>query len=115
MSRVKSAIYSRRKKKKIFRMTKGYYSDKSRKWRQAHQQLERSLHYAYKDRRDRKANFRRLWIIRINARVRQEGLSYSKFISGLKKAGININRKMLANIACNDDAAFKKLIDIAKA
>ncbi|MFH1282749.1 MAG: 50S ribosomal protein L20 [bacterium] len=114
MVRVKSAVYTRRRKKKIFRLAKGYYSDKGAKWRQVIQQIDRSLHYAYRDRKDRKAEFRKLWIMRINARVRQEGLSYNRFISGLKKQGITINRKMLAYLATHDDATFNKLLDIAK-
>jgi large subunit ribosomal protein L20 len=114
MSRVKSGVATRRKKKKWFKLAKGSYSNKRNRWRMVIQQVERSLHFAYRDRRDRKAEFRKLWIIRINAKVREAGLTYSKFIAGLKKAGIVINRKMLAYLAINDEATFSKLIDVAK-
>lgn len=114
MGRVKSAVYTRQRKKKIFRLAKGYYSNKRNRWRQVIQQVDRSLHFAYRDRRDRKAEFRKAWILRINARVRQAGLSYSRFISGLKKAGIDLNRKMLACLAVNDEVVFNKLIEVAK-
>jgi large subunit ribosomal protein L20 len=112
--RVKSAVYTRQRKKKHFRMAKGYYSNKKNRWRMTIQQIEKSLRYAYRDRKDRKSNFRKLWITRLNAASREFGLSYSRFISGLKKANILIDRKMLADIAVNDSNAFKQLADIAK-
>jgi len=114
MSRVKSGVYTRRRKKKMLRLAKGYYSNKRNRWRQVMQQVERSLHFAYRDRRDRKTEFRKLWIIRINAKVRESGMSYSRFMAGLKKAGIQINRKMLAYLAVKDEAVFNKLVEIAK-
>jgi large subunit ribosomal protein L20 len=112
--RTKSVIYTRQKKKKIFRLAKGSYATKKNRWRMVIQQVERSLAYAYVGRKDNKANFRTLWIVRLNAAVRQEGISYNRFISGLKKANVAIDRKMLAEIAVNDSFAFKQLIEIAK-
>ena len=112
--RTKSVIYTRQRKKKIFRLAKGSYATKKNRWRMVVQQVERSLAYAYVGRKDNKANFRTLWIVRLNAAVRQEGISYNRFISGLKKANVAIDRKMLAEIAVNDNPAFKQLIEIAK-
>ncbi|MDR0617964.1 MAG: 50S ribosomal protein L20 [Endomicrobium sp.] len=112
--RTRSAVYTRQKKKKIFRLAKGSYATKKNRWRMVVQQVERSLAYAYVGRKDNKANFRTLWIVRLNAAVRQEGISYNRFISGLKKANVAIDRKMLAEIAVNDNPAFKQLIEIAK-
>ncbi|MDR3124609.1 MAG: 50S ribosomal protein L20 [Endomicrobium sp.] len=112
--RTKSVIYTRQKKKKMFRLAKGSYATKKNRWRMVVQQVERSLAYAYVGRKDNKANFRTLWIVRLNAAVRQEGISYNRFISGLKKANVTIDRKMLAEIAVNDNSAFKQLIEIAK-
>ncbi|MDR1086870.1 MAG: 50S ribosomal protein L20 [Endomicrobium sp.] len=113
--RAKSVVYTRQRKKKIFRLAKGSYATKKNRWRMVIQQVERSLNYAYTGRKDNKANFRDLWIVRLNAAVRQEGLSYNKFISGLKKANVALDRKMLAEMAVNDRATFKRLIEIAKA
>ena len=112
--RIKGGVYTRKRKKKIFRISKGYYSNKNNRWRMAVQQVEKSLRYAYTDRKDRKGNFRSLWIIRLNAAAREEGLSYSRFISGLKKADIVIDRKMLEELAVNDIVSFKQLAEIAK-
>jgi large subunit ribosomal protein L20 len=113
--RAKSVVYTRQRKKKIFRLAKGSYATKKNRWRMVIQQVERSLNYAYTGRKDNKANFRTLWIVRLNAAVREEGISYSKFIAGLKKANIAIDRKVLAEIAVNDSATFKQLIKVAKA
>ncbi|MDR1943172.1 MAG: 50S ribosomal protein L20 [Endomicrobium sp.] len=113
--RAKSVVYTRQKKKKIFRLAKGSYATKKNRWRMVIQQVERSLNYAYTGRKDNKSNFRTLWIVRLNAAVREEGISYNKFISGLKKANVAIDRKMLAEIAVNDNATFKQLVEIAKA
>jgi large subunit ribosomal protein L20 len=113
--RVKSAVYTRQRKKKTFRLAKGYYATKKNRWRMVIQQVEKSLVYAYNDRKDRKGIFRRMWIVRLNAAVREEGMSYSRFISGLKKANVILDRKMLAEIAVNDNATFKQLVEIAKA
>jgi large subunit ribosomal protein L20 len=113
--RAKSVVYTRQRKKKIFRLAKGSYATKKNCWRMVIQQVERSLNYAYTGRKDNKANFRTLWIVRLNAAVREEGISYSKFISGLKKANVAIDRKILAEIAVNDNAAFKQLVELTKA
>jgi large subunit ribosomal protein L20 len=112
--RTKSAVYTRQRKKKIFRFAKGSYATKKNRWRMVIQQVERSLNYAYTGRKDNKANFRTLWIIRLNAAVREEGMSYNRFIFGLKEANVVIDRKMLAEIAVNDNATFKKLVEVAK-
>ncbi|MCA6069652.1 MAG: 50S ribosomal protein L20 [Endomicrobium sp.] len=112
--RTKSAVYTRQRKKKIFRLAKGSYATKKNRWRMVIQQVERSLNYAYTGRKDNKANFRTLWIIRLNAAVREEGMPYNRFISGLRKANVVIDRKMLAEIAVNDNATFKKLVEVAK-
>jgi large subunit ribosomal protein L20 len=112
--RVKSAVYTRQKKKKVFRRAKGYYATKKNRWRMVKQQVARSLAYSYVGRKDNKANYRTLWIIRLNAAVREEGISYNRFISGLKTANVALDRKMLAEIAATDNAAFKKLVETAK-
>lgn len=112
--RVKSGTYTRQRKKKIFRITKGYYSNRGNRWRQALQQVERSLRYAYVSRKDNKGVFRDLWITRINAAVRTHGLSYSKFIDGLKKSKILLNRKMLADLAVNDAPLFEQIVQQSK-
>jgi large subunit ribosomal protein L20 len=112
--RVKSAVYTRQKKKKKFRLAKGSYATKKNRWRMVKQQLAKSLAYAYEGRKDNKANYRSLWIVRLNAAAREEGLSYNKFICGLKKANIAVDRKMLAELAINDVAAFKQLAELAK-
>lgn len=112
--RAKSVVYTRQRKKKIFRMAKGYYSDKKNRWRMTIQQVEKSLRYAYRDRKDRKGEFRRLWIARLNAAARLEGISYSRLIAGLRISKIIIDRKMLSELAINDAAAFKQIAEIAK-
>ena len=108
--RVKSSVYTRQRKKKIFRLTKGYFGDRNHRWRQALQQSEHSMAYMYESRKDRKGEFRQTWITRINAAVRPLGLSYSTFISGLKKSNILINRKMLAELAINDAPVFEEIV-----
>jgi len=113
--RAKSVVYTRQRKKKTLRLAKGYYATKKNRWRMVIQQVEKSLVYAYNDRKDRKGTFRSMWIVRLNAAVREEGMSYNRFISGLKKANVIIDRKMLADIAVNDNATFKQLVEIAKA
>lgn len=112
--RAKSVVYTRQRKKKMFRRAKGAYATKKNRWRIAIQQLERSMKYMYVGRKDRKGDFRKLWIVRLNAAARDHGMSYSKFISGLREANILIDRKMLADMALSDAAAFKQLVDIAK-
>ena len=114
MARVKGGYVTRRRHKKILKLAKGYRGAKGRLFRVANQQVLKSLTYAYRDRRNKKRDFRKLWIARINAAARMNGLSYSRFISGLKKAGVQINRKVLADLAVNDGAAFEKLVSVAK-
>jgi large subunit ribosomal protein L20 len=115
MARVKSGVTTRQRKKKTFRIAKGYYYSKRSRWRQVVQQVEKSLRYAYVGRKDRKGDFRSLWIQRINAAARLHTLSYSQFIFGLKKAGIALDRKMLADLAVADPKAFQQLAETAKA
>ena len=114
MARVKRAVNAQKKKRKVMNLAKGYFGAKSKQYRAASEQVRRSLRYAYIGRKQKKRDFRRLWIARINAAARINGLSYSKFICGLKKAGIDLNRKVLADLAVNDAAAFAKLVEIAK-
>src|SRR5262245_2232717 len=114
MARVKSGQTTRQRKKKIFKIAKGSYFSKRSRWRQVVQQVERSLRYAYVGRKDRKGEFRALWIQRINAAARLNNLSYGKFIHGLKKAGILLDRKMLADLAVADPKAFRQLAETAK-
>jgi large subunit ribosomal protein L20 len=105
---------SKKHKKKILKLAKGYYGQKHRSYRRAKEQVMHSLAYAYRDRRQKKRQFRSLWITRINAAARLNGLSYSQFINGLKKAGIELDRKILADMAVNDMPAFAKLVETAK-
>ena len=114
MARVKTAIITRKKHNKILKRAKGYYGAKHYRFRMAKQAVMKSGQYAYVGRKDRKSNFRKLWIARINAAARQNGLTYSKLISGLKKANIVINRKMLAEIAVTDPKAFAEIAKKAK-
>ncbi len=115
MPRTKRGIVARKRRKKVLKLAKGYYGSKSKLFRVANQQVMRSLSYAYRDRRQRKRDFRKLWIARINAEARNGGLSYSRFINGLKKANVQINRKVLADLAVRDKNAFAQLVDLAKA
>ncbi|MEK6544748.1 MAG: 50S ribosomal protein L20 [Elusimicrobiota bacterium] len=112
--RIKGGMYTRRRKKKYFKIAKSYYSDRGRRWRLVKQQVERSLRFAYRHRREKKRVFRRIWITRINAATRDAGLSYSKFISTLKKNKIVLNRKALAELAVNDPKNFNALLTLAK-
>jgi len=113
--RIKRAVNAVKKRRKIFRLSKGYFGSKHRSYRIARQAVMKSLNYAYIGRRRKKRDFRKLWIARINAQARVNGLSYSKLIHGLKVAGINLNRKVLADLAVNDPAAFKAIAEKAKA
>lgn len=113
--RVKGGIVTRRRHKKILKLAKGYWGAKSRCFRRANEAVIRALANAYRDRKLKKRDFRRLWIVRINAAVREHGLSYSKFIHGLKLAGIELNRKMLAEMALNDPQAFSEIVNRVKA
>ncbi|EDO8527469.1 50S ribosomal protein L20 [Campylobacter jejuni] len=114
MARVKTGVVRRRRHKKVLKLARGFYSGRRKHFRKAKEQLERSLVYAYRDRRRKKRDFRRLWIVRINAACRLNDLSYSRFINGLKKAGIELDRKILADLAMNDAAAFAKIADAVK-
>ena len=114
MARVKSAMTTRARHKKVLKQAKGYYGAKHYRFRNANQAVLKSLSYAYVGRKDKKSNFRKLWIARINAAARMNGLTYSKLISGLKKANVTINRKMLAEVAVNDPKAFSEIAEIAK-
>ena len=112
--RVKTGVVRRRRHKKLLKQAKGFYSGRRKHFRKAKEQLERSLVYAYRDRRQKKRDFRRLWIIRINAACRLNDISYSRFINGLKKANIELDRKILADLAMNDAPAFAKIVEAAK-
>ena len=114
MARVKTAKITRRRHKKILKQAKGYYGAKHYRFRNANQAALKSLSYAYAGRKDRKSDFRKLWIARINAAARMNGITYSKLIAGLKKANVTINRKMLAEIAVTDEKAFAEIANIAK-
>ena len=114
MARVKTAKITRARHKKVLKQAKGYYGAKHYRFRNANQAVLKSLSYAYVGRKDRKSDFRKLWIARINAAARQNGITYSKLIAGLKKANVTINRKMLAEIAVSDEKAFTEIANIAK-
>ena len=114
MARVKTGIITRKKQKKILKRAKGYYGAKGYRFRQAKQAVMKSGNYAFVGRKDRKSNFRRLWITRINAGARINGLTYSNLINGLKKANVIVNRKMLAELAITDEKAFADICTIAK-
>ena len=114
MARIKGAVKTRARRKKILKLAKGYRGAKSKLCRTANQAVMKSLAYAYRDRKAKKREFRQLWIARINAAARQNGISYSKFMDGLKKNNININRKMLSEIAISDPEAFTQLVEKVK-
>ncbi len=110
MPRAKNSVATRKRRKKVLDMAKGYRGPKSNCYRSANEQVQHSLQYAYRDRRARKSDFRRLWITRINAATREHGMSYSKFISGLHNAGVEVDRKILAELAVHDPEAFGQLV-----
>jgi large subunit ribosomal protein L20 len=112
--RVKRSVPSRARRRKTLVRAKGYYGNKSRSYRSANEQVMHSLAYAHRDRRARKGEFRRLWIQRINAGCRQHGMSYSRFIDGLKRAGVEVDRKVLADLAVAEPAAFAALVEVAR-
>lgn len=114
MARVKGGFVTRRRRKKVLKLARGYFGSKHRLFKTAKEQVMKSLLYAYRDRRQRKRDFRRLWIVRINAAARMNGLTYSKMMHGLKLAGVSVNRKMLADLAVTDEKAFADLAGIAK-
>ena len=114
MARIKRSVSARKKRREVLGQAKGYYGQKSRSYRNAKQQVMKSMQYQYRDRRNQKRVIRRLWIVRINAAARLNGLSYSMFMNGLKKSGIELDRKVLADMAVNDKKAFASLVEIAK-
>jgi large subunit ribosomal protein L20 len=114
MVKVKHSVATRRRKKRLLKKAKGYWGDRSKQYQQARRALMHALTYAYRDRRQKKRDFRRLWITRINAGCRALGITYNRFIQGLKKARVNLDRKVLAELAVKDNQAFKKLVEIAK-
>lgn len=114
MARVKTGVMSRKRHKKVLKLARGYRNAKSKLFRTAHQAVMKALAYAYAHRKKKKGDFRKLWITRINAAARMNGMSYSTLMNGLKKAGVSVNRKMLADLAVNDLPAFGKLVDVAK-
>ena len=113
MARVKRAVHGRKHRRAVLEQAQGYYGNKSRSFRAANEQVMHSLQYAYRDRRARKGDFRQLWIQRINAACRQHGMSYSRFIAGLRRAEVDVDRKVLADLAVNDPAAFSGLVELA--
>ncbi len=114
MPRVKNSVKTRQRRKKILKLAEGYYGGKSKLFRPAKEQVYKSLFYAYRDRKNRKRDFRRLWIARISAACKQNGISYSKFIGGLNKLNIALNRKVLADMAIRDARAFSDLVNMVK-
>ena len=114
MPRVKRGVPAHQRHKKVLKLTKGQFGTRSRLFRRANEAMLKSLYYAYRDRHDRKRDMRRLWILRINAAARQNGLSYSAFIRGLDAAGVDLNRKVLADMAVTDPQAFTNLVEVAR-
>jgi large subunit ribosomal protein L20 len=115
MARVKRSVHAKKHHRAVLEQAQGYYGNKSRSFRAANEQVMHSLRYAYRDRRARKGDFRQLWIQRINAATRLHGMSYSRFVSGLKSAGVEVDRKILADLAVRDPEAFGALVEVAKA
>ena len=115
MPRVKRSVHARKKRRKVLHEARGYWGLKHSSYKRAKEQVDKSLVYAYRDRKNRKRTFRRLWIMRINAAARREGLSYNQFVAGLRKADIQLDRKVLADLAVSDPAAFGKIAAQAKA
>ncbi|HEX9547113.1 MAG TPA: 50S ribosomal protein L20 [Acidimicrobiales bacterium] len=114
MARVKRAVHSKKHRRAVLEQAQGYYGNKSRSYRAAHEQVMHSLQYAYRDRRARKGDFRKLWIQRINAATRLHGMSYSRFIAGLKAAEVDVDRKVLADLAVRDAKTFAALVEVAR-
>lgn len=114
MPRVKSNVARLKRKNKVMKLAKGYWGGRSKLWKAAKEATERAARYAYRDRRSKKVEFRRLWITRINAAARLHALSYNKFMNGLRKAGVEVNRKVLADLAVRDPVAFEQLAEVAK-
>lgn len=114
MARIKHSVSTRRRKRRVLKSAKGYYGDRSRRYRLAKETVARALSFATRDRKVKKREFRRLWTVRINAACRHLGLTYSRFMAGLKKAGVVLDRKILADMAVSDSAGFRKLVEVAK-
>jgi large subunit ribosomal protein L20 len=114
MARVRFAVASRKRRKKVLKRAKGQFGGRSKLHRTAKESVQKGMYYSYRDRKAKKRSFRNLWITRINAACREENLSYSKFLNGLKKAAVALNRKTLADLAVNDKKAFAKLVELAK-
>lgn len=114
MPRVSHVVASLKRKKRVFKRTKGFWGGRSRLYRTALETMRRAMVFSYRDRRDRKGEFRRLWIVRINAGCKEHGISYSRFINGLKKANVGIDRKILAELAVNDKPAFAEIVKLSK-
>ena len=115
MPRVKTGVVRRRRHKKILKLAKGFYSGRRKHFRKAKEQIEHSMYYAFRDRKQKKREFRKLWIIRINAGARLNGMNYSTFMNGLNKSGIELDRKILADMAMNDAVAFTSVTEASKA
>ena len=114
MARVKRSLNAKKKRKVVLERAKGYRGQRSRLYRKAKEQVLHSMTYAYRDRKDRKGNFRRLWIQRINAAARANGMTYNRFVQGLKAAGVEVDRRVLADLAVTDEAAFAALVEVAR-
>ena len=114
MARVKRAVHSKKHRRAVLEQAQGYFGNKSRTFRAANEQVMHSLQYAYRDRRARKGDFRQLWIQRINAATRQHGMSYSRFVAGLRAADVEVDRKVLADLAVRDPGAFAALVEVAR-
>ena len=114
MAKIKHSVATKRRKKRVLKKAKGYWGDRSKQFEQARRTLMHAMVYAYRDRKVKKRDFRKLWIVRINAACREAGITYSRFMSGLKKAKIDLDRKILADLAVNNSKAFKKLVEIVK-
>jgi large subunit ribosomal protein L20 len=114
MARVKRAVHSKKHRRAVLEQAQGYFGNKSRSYKAAHEQVMHSMQYAFRDRRARKGDFRQLWIQRINAAARVHGMSYSRLIAGLREAGVEVDRKILADLAVRDDQAFAALVDVAR-
>ncbi len=115
MPRVKRSVHARKKRRAVLKAARGYYGARSRHYTKAKEQVQHSLQYQYRDRRNKKRDIRRLWITRINAAARLNGMSYSVFMNGLKKAGVELDRKVLADMAVHDPEAFASIVEVAKA
>lgn len=114
MAKIKHSVATKKRKKRVLKKAKGFWGDRSKQFQQALRTLNRAMVYSYRDRRVKKREFRQLWIIRINAACRTAGITYSKFINGLKKANVHLDRKIIADLAVTDNNAFMKLVEIAK-